>query len=1280
MRNLKRALSLGLTAAMISGLMVMGSSAAGSSYTDVADTDNVEAIEVLKAVGIMVGDEGGNFNPDQEVTRNEMAVIMSNLMAYNVATYANTSPFTDVPSWAEPYVAACWTNGITAGTSATTFGGSDNVTTAQAALMVMKALGYFQYGSDFGSDWQLAIVSQGNRIDLFEDVDSNVRDAMTRNDVAQLVLNALEAGTVEAETDGSITVGDITITNNVSYKFVTSGRDYAYTINRQLDTNNDGTYSEGSIVELGEKLYQGDLTKEEDVDVFGRPANIWEYRAREIGTFEDSADTTFTAKVTSKALYDAVGKTAADSYSWYVYVDGVRQEYDGRTLNTNKSDDDDDFLTEASIAPATGVTGNGVITEVYVDGTHRTVHVAVTHYYSAEVYEVDADEGTITLSKFYGPDAMDTNDEYDSTEFAEDDIVMYSFADGEIQDVYAAEQMTGEVELVRVATAGGAERDGDLFEADGNTYKYNYTMDSEDRLVTENVDNNVVAYLDANGYVAYIDESAMTYDYAYVLSMGIGDDNYDNSTNQHTNGTVYARLVLTDGTMVKAKTDLKPSDASDDVASINAAGEIVGTPDGSGSAPDLIDVIYEYNNHIVSYSVDSRDEYTLSIKDKDNDDPPGNPSDPNYDEGSVRGTNGTLNAPAPTDLKVENGVANMDAPDRDYTINSNTVFIVADSDTALDDYEFSVYTGVKNVPDIEGQTTGVGPNQKISKVAVAADEDRVAKVVYVEDANVSGAGNVYFAVANHNTKMDHSSTLGYYYRIDAVVDGEVVTLQVKENSTAAQKLVTNITEGYDLDGGSLNDGKALIALDSITYNSDGLVTNVGLYDSDAVTPDDGDGYVTGIGTGRSSNETVKLETAGRSFAWDDEVVVVRYNYKGDLSVSSISSVKNDDDDGYLAVLDSNVLIGLIIREVDTTTGGGGSPTSSTISKGDATLTVNGTGLTAKGVSISESGTLTYEFGVDTAVLPNGTTVTYDYVITKDGLRVSNGSDSGEVFGGSVSGSKSVTGYDAGNDVEITISNVAKEAGMVTVTFPDSYSTTYNFYAEGNKTVLPVNNDVGANSSVQLTEGLALLIDGKTTLTAGDVFYINGKYYAVDSTGVLTIPANDLTDNMVLNIQNTGANQELTNPTAGELLEALASGKATVTGTIPAGDYDANGAELILDTVTISGKVQIAGDFDIKGTLTLDSTAEFNTQEVVIENGEKVAMQNSAKFQFATLVVKTGGQIANTDTNVAVAAAQDITITITGDNIGYLNGTIPFTGGLMGALVAGGNAGLFTLLP
>ena len=38
-----------------------------------------------------------------------------------------------------------------------------------------------------------------------------------------------------------------------------------------------------------------------------------------------------------------------------------------------------------------------------------------------------------------------------------------------------------------------------------------------------------------------------------------------------------------------------------------------------------------------------------------------------------------------------------------YTANSNTIFVVADTDEdSYDDYDFTVYTGVKNVPDIDG--------------------------------------------------------------------------------------------------------------------------------------------------------------------------------------------------------------------------------------------------------------------------------------------------------------------------------------------------------------------------------------------------------------------------------------------------------------------------------------------------------------------------------------------------------------------------------------------------
>ena len=853
MRNLKRALSLGLTAAMISGLMVMGSSAA-SSYTDVADTDNVEAIEVLKTVGIMIGDESGDFNPDQNVTRNEMAVVMSNLMAYNVASYKDTSPFTDVPSWAEPYVAACYTNGITAGTSATTYGGSENVTTAQAALMLMKALGYFQYSSDFGSDWQLSTATQGNKIDLFVGVDSALKEAMTRNDLAQLVLNTLEAGTVEAETDGSFSVGDVTFVSGVKYNYVTSGEKYADSIEKSLTANTDASVSFGKIVQLGEKLYQGDLTKEEGYDDFGRPANVWEYQSKEIGTFAKTADYTYTAKVTSKALYNEVGKTATDNYKWTVSFNGESVKYEGENLSANKTDDDKDFVQKALGGDAR--TGNGVITEVYVDGTDKTVDIAIIEYYAAEVYEVNEDDGTITLSDFgYGP--ADNNDEYDSTDFKEDQIVMYSFADGEIQDVYAAEQMSGEVTRVRSNTSGGDEKDGDNFVVSGTTYKYNKTMDSADRLVTENVNNDVVAYLDANGYVAYIDESAMTYDYAYVLSMGDSNDQYGGGD---AGKTVYARLVLTDGTLVKAETDVKYAD------------------------------IDKYENHIVSYSADKNKVYSLTVRDYDN--------STKDEKGTMRGTDGLQPGTDSSKLKIENGVASFYADGDRYTANSNTVFIVADSDDKLDDYDFTVYTGIKNVPDIDFA--------KNAGVDVAATEDSVAKVVYVQDADVSGAGNVIFARADKNAKLVKDSETGNYYEINAVVDGKTVTLNVKENSTAADRLVNSIgTYGLDIGG-----GRRIIALDSVTENADGLVTTVSRYEKIK----DGDGYDIGTGTGKAENETVLLDD--ERFAWDDEVVVVRYNYKGDFEVSRINSIKTDSNDQYVAVMDSNVIAGICIIEKD----------------------------------------------------------------------------------------------------------------------------------------------------------------------------------------------------------------------------------------------------------------------------------------------------------------------------------------------------------------------------
>ncbi len=938
--------------------MVMGSSAA--SYADVTSENNVEAIDVLQAVGIMVGDENGNFNPDQNVTRNEMAVVMSNLMAYNVASYRDTSPFTDVPSWAEPYVAACYTNGITAGTSATTYGGSENVTTAQAALMVMKALGYFQYQQDFGDDWQLATVAQGNRIDLFTDVDSGVREAMTRNDVAQLVLNALEAGTVEATTNGSITVGGVTIANSVEYNYVTSTQEYARTIHMDRSTT-DYTDAGSYIVELGEKLYQGDLTldsaegepngaKAPNLDVFGRPANTWEYQAKEIGTYADGADYVFTDKVTSKELYDVVGSTAASrNYAWTVTVDGETVPYDGVDLNDNKTDNNDDFLQYAGFARQYR-TGNGVRTNVYVDGTNRTVYVSLTHYYAAEVDKVEDDYITLSNVNSYADyeNVADSNDEFETTdEFAADDVVIYSFADGEIREVYAAESLEGEISRVR---NDSRDENGDYFDIDGTRYNYNATVDDDGRLVTENVGNDMVGYLDQYGYAIYIDESAITYDYAYVLSMNGDDDQFGGNDK-----TWYARLVLSDGTMVRAETD----EDNDNLL-----------------------------GHIVSYTVDNNDIYSLTARDYDN--------STSTSEGTMRGTNGTkfpyLDSTGSNGLSIEQDRASLYVDDVRYTANDNTVFIVAEEDSKLDNYDFTVYTGIKNVPDIKGtfdNRNGTDGYQRptdtsdkgmmnpaanednSTKVAVAANEDGVAKVVYVQNADVAGTGEVIFVLADQDAKKVSDSTSGSQKEvreIKAVVGGEIVTLEIKQDTDAEDILTgannvansvfnTGNEEGYLVDD-TAGKQTRIVALESITYNSDGLVTDVRLYNG---LDGDGDGYKTYTQTKKASNGTVGLYNPSTSkfdsYGWYDDAIGVRFDPKAEeFSISRVSGIRDDYNDGVVAIFDSNVINGICIIENE----GSSAADQVTVSFNSGDYTVDGS--TPANIYVDEGDDVSFTLG------------------------------------------------------------------------------------------------------------------------------------------------------------------------------------------------------------------------------------------------------------------------------------------------------------------------------
>ena len=530
MRNLKRALSLLLSSTMVLGMLVMGSSAA--SYKDVTSEYNKEAIDVMEAVSVMVGDENGNFNPDQNVTRAQMAVIMANLLDLKVDDFKNAViPFTDVPEWARPYVAACYADGITSGTSATTYGSNDTVTAAQAGLMMLKALGYFQNPGDFGNDWQLASIKQASKIDLYDGINAGATTALTRNEVAQLALNTLEATMVEPDgTSGSIDLGDIIIDlGGTKYAEVVSSSSYAEAFKDQNDSK-----ATKQTVQLGEKLYDGDLKKGDGdtKDDFGRKADTWTYKTSEIGTYSAEADATYTSEVKSEDLYKNLGlnkKTTAT-----VYTDGSNNKSE---FTIEKNNDND------------SLGGNGVLVEAYKDSDDNVTLTVINTYLAQVDGDYDKDDETLDLAAVDGVKSQSatlSSDDFSGLNtFADEDYVLLTVANDEVKSIEKAEVLNATVT---------SYTKGKSVTADGTKYEYSASY-TDSKNLTYNLKDEYTLVLDKTGYVLYTDGIEADGNYVYVTEFG-----YEGAVNK----TMVANAYFANGTteVIKVHGDSNLDDKS----------------------------------------------------------------------------------------------------------------------------------------------------------------------------------------------------------------------------------------------------------------------------------------------------------------------------------------------------------------------------------------------------------------------------------------------------------------------------------------------------------------------------------------------------------------------------------------------------------------------------------------------------------------------------------------------------------------------------------------------
>jgi len=547
--------------------MVVGTSAA--SYPDVDENDNVEAIEVLNAVSVMIGDRG-NFRPDAAVNRHEMATIMAKLVlgVETADNYVGSHPFTDVVPWADKYVAACYENGLVAGTSATTYGGGNPLTAVQAAAMMLRALGYKDL-SVGAQDWRAPVTAMANQIRLFNGVASNPSERLNRNQVAQLALNTLKSPIVNLK-DNTISwsndEGQIIMTGGSREYIVLSSREaYARAINRVESAGTSASQIGGWTVELGEHLYNGKLQLRDTTDVFGRPARHWEYDGKVIGDYakEELLVKDYVGKVTGKDLYDLLTSDVLDDYELIVHVDGVDEP---KIVDAVKADPNRntsivfcaDDLNRNNKA-AVGATGTGVQTEVYVDHIEHEIYVAVINTYLAiadKDYDTKKEETALTI---YGVAQETASKEYVklkgdkesykltveefaiAEDMAKNDSFLVTLADQEIQTIVPAEVISG-------ATLS-AFKLGDHVVSGGTDYNYTttatynagdldqYTGDGKENLKDRTYD----IYLDAYGNLIGLKEIESKKNYVFISGL---DRNGSNLVNR----IATANAVFLDGT------------------------------------------------------------------------------------------------------------------------------------------------------------------------------------------------------------------------------------------------------------------------------------------------------------------------------------------------------------------------------------------------------------------------------------------------------------------------------------------------------------------------------------------------------------------------------------------------------------------------------------------------------------------------------------------------------------------------------------------------------------
>jgi len=738
-------------------------------------------------------------------------------------------------------VGACAANGIVSGRGEGIYDGEATVTAVEAASMMMRALGYFQYAEDYADGFQLVTVRQGSEIGIFNGVGTDGNTPMTRNQVAQMALNALRSNLVSFTGTPGIEVNGVKVGYRAEYTPRT-GTESKYNAIAGLTTtilSDNGQY----FIQLGEQLYNGDLRLiDTAADDFDRPARHWEYDGKAIGTYakDELLRKEYTTGISGKDLYDLLSAATIKEYDVTYYVDGAVNDTikDSNMIRTN----DRTYET----------TGKGVLTQVYVDNTNKEITiVSINTFLAKATADYNDKKGTLSV-EVYAPKTTTKTIEVEEVpgieEYKSGDYILVNWAEigstgnkMEIVDV-ADPETQSDVKISKYSEESYVVTGGTQYDyAKRGIYKNELGAYTSGSLKN----HSYILYFDKYGYLAGVREFEGTKNYLFLAA-------YDGTGSHMGIKTFPGAAVFLDGTMDEIQIDVTETNKN---LSVKGKGADTDEID-STNYPYLNDGANQYNrwftytttnkNGTTVYTLKPALEYTKDSsgtltgitnywaeQTAKGSDPSGTPPTGGSDS-EVKINSGSVRVLADIASNVGGTIANK----RAYG-NDDSVYLTMEiNNVSKDENNVSgaqigltkvtgTYTGVQDV-DLRVYGAKTNTLKDNSGIIAVFDKDLyiIGAVVVGEDDSSSNS-YIYILDSAKNERYDSEADCSFW-EMDAVVDGVITTVTVKDKYGTMKDDVNAIT-GVDHPGQD--------CLVKATYDKDGYITALGEKDG-SLTPAD----------------------------------------------------------------------------------------------------------------------------------------------------------------------------------------------------------------------------------------------------------------------------------------------------------------------------------------------------------------------------------------------------------------------------------------------------------